>query len=524
MYKLLIAAALLLSMHAEGQDSVAVRYSRNITSANLSKYLHKLASDEFEGRETGKQGQKLAADYIASHFSNCGIPPLKASNSYFQQIPLLLKKNGASYIEIGGRKFEFMKDFYFFPGFDDTTLKLDSVTFIGYGIRESKYNEYEGLPVGEALLFLEGEPSDLQGNSLLTGTPSKSDWSSGSNRKKLFAVRDAAPSAVFIAVDSIDKRIAAYSHYIETPSMRLNTGKATFRQNYPSIFISREMADLLLSSSGKTCADLQRSISGSGKPLSVKAGAKVTTSIMRTSEEIFAQNVLGYVEGSDLKEEVIVLTAHYDHLGRDGDKIYYGADDDGSGTSAVMELAQAFARAKQEGHGPRRSMLFMAVAGEEKGLLGSDYYSGNPVFPLQNTVADLNIDMIGRVDEKHSNNPDYIYVIGSDKLSTELHRINENANTTYTKLELDYTYNDPKDQNRFYYRSDHYNFAKHNIPIIFYFNGVHADYHKHTDTVDKINFNKMEKITRLVFFTAWDLANRNERIKVDVVNDFKNDR
>jgi Zn-dependent M28 family amino/carboxypeptidase len=157
----------------------------------------------------------------------------------------------------------------------------------------------------------------------------------------------------------------------------------------------------------------------------------------------------------------------------------------------------------------------MTVSGEEKGLLGSSYYSEHPEFPLKNTVCDLNIDMIGRRDEKHKDNPDYIYLIGSDKLSSQLHAISENANKTYSNLELDYTYNDEKDKNRFYYRSDHYNFAKKGIPVIFYFNGVHADYHKETDEVEKIEFSKMEKITRLVFFTAWELANRNERIIVD---------
>jgi Zn-dependent M28 family amino/carboxypeptidase len=182
---------------------------------------------------------------------------------------------------------------------------------------------------------------------------------------------------------------------------------------------------------------------------------------------------------------------------------------------AVMELAQAFAQAKKDGFGPRRSILFMTVTAEEKGLLGSDYYTQNPVFPLQNTVANLNIDMIGRLDRKYQDNPNYVYVIGSDKLSSTLHQISEEANQMHTNLTLDYTYNDPDDPNRFYYRSDHYNFAKNNIPVVFYFNGVHEDYHRPTDTVDKILFPKMETITRLVFHTAWELANREERIVVD---------
>ena len=224
---------------------------------------------------------------------------------------------------------------------------------------------------------------------------------------------------------------------------------------------------------------------------------------------------MAYIEGSDLKDELIILSAHYDHIGEHSGKIFNGADDDGSGTVAIMEIAEAFIKAKKDGNGPRRSILILNVSGEEKGLLGSKYYTNYPVFPLENTVANLNIDMIGRLDKKHADNENYIYIIGSDMLSTDLHEINEKANATYTQLELDYEFNTTKDPNRYYYRSDHYNFAKNNIPVIFYFNGVHEDYHKETDTVDKIIFSKMEKITRLVFYTAWELANKDKRIVVN---------
>ncbi|MEM9024923.1 MAG: M28 family peptidase, partial [Bacteroidota bacterium] len=191
-----------------------------------------------------------------------------------------------------------------------------------------------------------------------------------------------------------------------------------------------------------------------------------------------------------------------------------GADDDGTGTVSLLEIAEAFQQAKANGHGPRRSILIMPVAGEEKGLLGSRYYTDFPVFPLENTVANLNIDMIGRMDEHHQD-PNYVYLIGSDRLSTDLHAVSEAANADYVNIALDYTYNKPDDPNRFYYRSDHYNFARNGIPVIFYFSGVHEDYHKPTDTIDKIDFEKVEKTARLVFYTAWELANRAERIRVD---------
>ncbi len=228
-----------------------------------------------------------------------------------------------------------------------------------------------------------------------------------------------------------------------------------------------------------------------------------------------SENVLAFIEGTDKKEEIIVISAHYDHLGIKGRKVYNGADDDGSGTAAIMEIAQAFKTAEQQGKGPRRSLLFLHVTGEEIGLFGSKYYVQNPVFPLKNTVTNLNIDMVGRVDKMHKKNPNFVYLIGSEKISKELKYISEQANGEYTHLELDYRYDDENDPNRFYYRSDHYNFAKNGIPIIFYFNGTHKDYHKESDTVDKINFEILEKRTKLIFYTAWKLANRDERLKID---------
>ena len=212
-----------------------------------------------------------------------------------------------------------------------------------------------------------------------------------------------------------------------------------------------------------------------------------------------------------------MISAHLDHEGVKNGEIYNGADDDGSGTVAIMEIAEAFKAAADAGKGPKRSIVFLHVTGEERGLLGSRFYTDmDPIFPLENTVANLNIDMIGRTDPKRkSGSRNYIYLIGSDKLSTELHEVSEEANRTYTNIELDYTYNDENDPNRFYYRSDHYNFAKNNIPVIFYFNGTHADYHKPSDTVEKIEFDLLENRTKLVFYTAWELANRDKRIIVD---------
>jgi Zn-dependent M28 family amino/carboxypeptidase len=229
--------------------------------------------------------------------------------------------------------------------------------------------------------------------------------------------------------------------------------------------------------------------------------------------------VVAFIKGTEKPDEILVISAHLDHEGIKNGEIYNGADDDGSGTVALLEIAEAFQMAVNEGKGPKRSILFLHVTGEEKGLLGSSYYTDiDPIFPLKNTIADLNIDMIGRTDPKRKGeNRNYIYLIGSDKLSSELHTISEAVNKKYTNIELDYTYNDENDPNRFYYRSDHYNFVKNNVPVIFYFNGTHDDYHKPSDTPDKIEYDLLENRARLVFHTAWELANRENRIVVDKV-------
>jgi Zn-dependent M28 family amino/carboxypeptidase len=228
-----------------------------------------------------------------------------------------------------------------------------------------------------------------------------------------------------------------------------------------------------------------------------------------------SENIWAYIEGSEKPNEVLVISAHYDHVGMKNDEIYNGADDDGSGTVALLEISQAFEIAKKEGHGPKRSILFLHVTGEEHGLHGSRFYSENPLFPIENTITDINIDMIGRRDEAHADSNNYVYVIGANRLSTDLDNICTIANTKYTHLTLDYKFNDLKDPNHFYERSDHYNFAKQGIPSVFLFNGTHADYHKPTDSADKIEYDALAKRAQFAFVVAWELANRENRPIVD---------
>jgi Zn-dependent M28 family amino/carboxypeptidase len=232
--------------------------------------------------------------------------------------------------------------------------------------------------------------------------------------------------------------------------------------------------------------------------------------------EVETENVAAIIKGSKFPEEYIVISSHLDHIGIKNGEINNGADDDGSGTVALLEIAEAFKMAADVGQGPKRSLIFLHVTGEEKGLLGSKYYANNPLYSLAQTMTNLNVDMIGRTDPKREDNdPNYIYLIGADRLSQDLHDISEAANTKYTQLKLDYTFNDEKDPNRFYYRSDHYNFAKNNIPVIFYFSGTHDDYHKPGDTPDKIMYDLLAKRTQLIFYTAWELANRTDKIRLN---------
>ena len=225
------------------------------------------------------------------------------------------------------------------------------------------------------------------------------------------------------------------------------------------------------------------------------------------------ENVVAIIKGSEFPDEYIVISSHLDHVGIQGGEIHNGADDDGSGTVALLEIAEAFQTAVAEGQGPKRSIVFLHVTGEEKGLLGSKYYTDNPLYPLSQTMVNLNIDMVGRLDPKREDkDPRYVYLIGSDKLSLDLHEISETVNQKYMQYKLDYTYNDDQDPNRFYYRSDHYNFAKNNIPVIFYFNGTHDDYHRPSDTPEKINYPILAERTQLIFYTAWELANLNKKI------------
>lgn len=503
-----------LVLNLLGQASKYVNY---INPQSARKHLEYLASDELEGREAGEKGQKLAGAYLMQNFMGYGLPPLKGE--YFQKFNLRVSSREKIKLVINGDSLSYFNDFIHNSDFDDSSFSDAQAVFVGYGIESEKFNELEGVNVNNKVVFMfEDEPKSKKGKYLANNLDSHSEW--GNRNKKVNNLIKKGAKAIIIVKPKLDFFKNANAHFFKSSRMKLATD--TFAAKLPILFISEKKADSLFRAGGLETgySKTKKKISKKGKSLSAELTLKIGLNSEMINNKITSENVLGYVEGGDKKDEFVIVTAHYDHIGQHDGEVFNGADDDGSGTTALLMMAEAFAQAKAAGHGPRRSILFMPVSAEEKGLLGSRYYSENPIVPLKNTIANLNIDMIGRVDERHHDdegnpNPNYVYIIGSDFLSTDLHKINETQNKLNTSLELDYKYNTISDPNRYYFRSDHYNFAKHNIPCIFYFNGTHKDYHQHTDTVDKIDFMKLSKITELIYYTTWDLANREDRIVLD---------
>jgi len=488
---------------AQKKDKTLLKISNTIMAADLKRHLYIVASAEMEGRDTPSPGLEKAADYIEAHFRSLGLLPGN-NGSYRQPYPMYSDSLLASSLKVNGKEFELNRDFQPQTSVNHSAeMAFSEFVFAGYGITDSTLDNYKNLDVaGKLVLILDGTPEGY--------TPSGRGFSS--------------PSATFGKINTARKNGAA-ALLIVSKNFPRNSMPAAGGWNlnyyrpaaYPLVFtISENLAETLMGADGRNILTSMKE-----KKLSPqKYTADVDLSFFKTTRKTTADNVLGVIEGTDKKEEWIVITAHYDHVGKRNDTtIFYGADDDGSGTVTILELAEAFAKAKAEGKGPRRSILFMTVSGEEHGLWGSAYYTDHPVYPLEKTSANLNIDMIGRIGNDYLKDKDslnYVYIIGDNKLSSELTPITDRVNGMYTKLKLDRKYNDPNDPNRFYYRSDHYNFAEKGVPIIFYFNGVHKDYHRPTDTPDKISYELLARRAKLVFFTAWEMANRDEMIKRDI--------
>lgn len=509
MRKLLVMGLLsALAVTANAQNNAdPEKYAAKITAEGLKEKLTVIASAEMEGRETATPGQKKAAAYIEATFKKLGLKPGNG-DSYQMYYPVYRDELTGKKIAVNGRNFEWDQDYVFsLQLLSSGERNYSSTVFAGYGIVDStkQINDFAGLDVkGKLVVVLEGSADSKPGAVIPGGSRGRNASPASAFAKINAAVKNGAAGLLVVSSDFPRKKA--------TPTQGNMYMKPPANNGFLFATVSEELASALLGRTQKLSFDALKQVNKGVYFAELKIAATKTT------ENLESSNLLGVLPGTDKKDEYLFITGHYDHLGKKGNVIYYGADDDGSGTTSVLQMAEAFAAAAKKGDRPRRSIVFMTVSGEEKGLWGSEYYSDHPIYPLDKTTADLNIDMVGRVDTERetADTLNYVYVIGHDKLSSDLPVINEGANNKYTRLTLDYKYDDPNDKNFIYYRSDHFNFARKGVPVLFFYDGMLlADYHQPTDTVDKINFELMEKRVKMIFHTAWVIANRDEMLKRD---------
>jgi Zn-dependent M28 family amino/carboxypeptidase len=493
-------------------------YASEIKASDLEQHLVIVAGKEMEGRETGTEGQRKAAAYIEKQFRSLGLTAPAATNRYQQLFPLHKDSLLKSSLKINDKKGKYGKDYIGLASHNENGgFVSDSIVFAGYGIDDKNYNDYTSLDVkGKVVMFFSGEPRE-KGKSLITLNEKASKWSQPALTSKITAAVNRGATGVVVinpSQESFDDDATIQSRISNIYFPRTYKDK---KINY--VILSHAFAKKLF----KDRLNEPLIMAKENKPFATQSYFSLPVRVQYDYQEaknvVEASNVVGIVEGSDKKDEYVVVTAHYDHLGMRNGNIYYGADDDGSGTVAILEMAAAFAKAKAEGNGPRRTLVFMTVSGEEKGLWGSEYYSDHPLFPLEKTSVNLNIDMIGRIDTERMKGDtlNYVYVVGHDKISSDLQPINEGVNNKYTGLVFDYMFDDPNDPNQIFYRSDHYNFAKKGVPVLFFYDGMlESDYHKPGDTVDKIYWGLFEKRARMIFHTAWEISNRDEMLKRDL--------
>jgi hypothetical protein len=497
-----------------------------VTATQMKEHLTFIASDELEGRDTPSRGLDIAAMYIAKHLRAWGIEPAGSEEgSYFQKFPL---RRGKVEIEntrlnLNGQSYAYGQDFL--TSLVNANVSGAPVVFAGYGwvIKSKNINPYQGIDVKDKVVVVVNNlPKGVTGADLKG--PVGGDWMS----PPYYAQVNGAKAVI---------NFPSFNSLVNWDATRWNQadkGSVEFGNNVPTIKIPmitvspRAIASLFQGEKFSATNLFNKSAAGEAlEAFDLKSTKRVNANIAVKIENIHSQNVIGILEGSDpvLKNEYVAIGAHYDHVGMNPfaageDKIWNGADDDGSGTVAVMAIAEAMSK----GPRPKRSILFIWHAGEEKGLWGSEHFADNPTVPIGSIVTQLNIDMIGRYqnpgDENHPQNKQLpkqneVFLIGSRMMSTELGELSDSVNKSFLNLSFNFKYDDPNDPEQFFYRSDHFNYAKKGVPIIFYMDGSHADYHQVTDSIEKINFESMEKVTRTILATGWELANRPTRPKVD---------
>ena len=485
-----------------------------MTVAFLQKHLTVIAGPEMEGRNTPSAGLDKAANYIEDRFKQWKLEP--AAGSYRQWYPIHKDSTTKAMLTVNNISAEYGTDFII-NARDNRSAELAApVVFAGYAVQDEGYNDLDKVNVaGKIVMFALGEPK--ANDIFLASGKKESAWIINGLSKKLKLLQSKGAKAVII----LNPAATSFAQNIISQSRVSNFYYPDTTKNYdlPAVQVNRDFA-IKAFGSGMEVLYSKASSAAPFEPADYKTLSENTrVSFAKEVVVVKVSNVLGVVTGSDKKDETVYLTAHYDHLGiRDG-KIYYGADDDGSGTVAIMAMAKKMADARKAGKGPRRTVVFMAVSGEEKGLWGSKYYADNPVLPLDKASICLNIDMIGRIDtdRKTADSANYLYVIGSDKRSTELPIAVNKNNLQPSPLVLDLKFDDPKDPFRIFFRSDHYNFAKKGVPALFFYDGMlKADYHRPTDTVDKIEWELYKKRMQYIDNILNDIANREETLKRDL--------
>lgn len=479
-------------------DSLSLKYETLIDSSFLKNDLIVLSHDSLLGRETAQLGQKKADKYIKSRLIDFGIEPA-INGDYFQYFNVV--RNDLNTVALSFKDYvtRSQEDIYATSFINDSSFSIDEIIFIGHGISCTEYDNYENISVNDKLVFMyEEDPVDEEGNAIISSDEIKK-WYNDDRAE--FAKQQGASGVVFIS-----KTFSQTKDYFKRAYKYRDLSLYQNTIAYPTFYINEELFFSVFDVDSKVVN--QFLYKKTNKRIIDKFDFKkdLSFNIESNREVLQSSNVIGKLKSKNPDAPWIVLTAHYDHEGFNDSLVYNGADDNGSGTAAVLNIAKAFSESEKEGVEFENNILFMLVSGEEKGLLGSKYYVSNPIVPLEKTLCNLNMDMIGRFDTKHPGNDNYVYIIGSDRISKDLHDINEEMNSLYTHLEFDYTYNAIDDPNRYYQRSDHYNFAKKGIPVIFYYNGTHADYHKPSDTEEKIVYKALLRRTELVFHTAWFLA------------------
>lgn len=496
-----------------GQDNLLFHYSRTITAKELSDHVYRLASKEFEGRFTGSKGQIKAEEYIKDEFKKDGLqaPQISGKPTYIQDFTLDNCRWKDQRLLVNGVGFEVGKDFLFLS--DPVNIKgTYPVVFAGFGIEDSVYSDFGNLDVkGKIMLVFSGEPENKEGNSVISGRkePSRKAYYFS---KSAVAMNKGAAGVIIIARKDSDfrKYLKNREYYDQNPNISYPSKEEDPLKHKEafSAYMDLKTAARLVNEDPKNLSAALHEVESSLKTTAGRFTGSVGIDASSDCSPMLTGNVIGMVEGTDKKREAVVVIAHYDHLGEKDGKIYFGADDNASGTAAVMELAEAFAQAARDGHRPRRTVIFMCVSAEELGLYGSQFYSENPVIPLDSTFACVNIDMIGRVNPKLKDSSDYIsgYAYLSEDIR-EVSRKNSHLMAPGLADRMEFRAHIRGD-------SDHYHFANHGIPSLFYFEGLHKDYHEPTDTPDKILYDRMEKIVRIIFATTWDLANRTQKLKI----------